>query len=475
MSDVSPEVNAVTPKPPDSTEDWQEGIVSPTNPRLDFSPEDQVSSPSNEGQSRPSRPSRPGSVSFVPSSREPKISWGEPKLQKDRVRRSSPPAATLALTVSPASRFQHHVSFDNFADGEPTDNNTIALTLNVKHTGYQYRKRSRTFMVGIDENDYSNYALKWMLDELVDDGDEIVCVRVVDKDAKISNDKSMGRKEYQDEANTLMHSIQAKNEEHRAISIVLEFAVGKLHTTFQKMASTRGRSLGGFQGLMANRNSFSKWCLQYSPIPVVVVRPDEKREKKKLKRAADPTRNNYRQILQDSGKVTHEADTGPGASSTDINTLPANAPDLEAHAVAAALGLPARFDPTLKPVNVDGNQMLRKVQPSISDVIGTPRDSGSPVSRPSSPGISSKVIPNLLLESPTISDEGEDDSEDDEEGEFEAVPGHELLTEIPEARERKEKLRRMEVGEAAALAGRKGSIGSVDSTVSASTTTKEDL
>jgi hypothetical protein len=76
-----------------------------------------------------------------------------------------------------------------------------------------------------------------MLEELVDDGDEIVCLRVVDKDAKISSDKSLGRKEYQEEAKQLMSAIQAKNDDNRAISIVLEFAVGKVHTTFQKMVS----------------------------------------------------------------------------------------------------------------------------------------------------------------------------------------------------------------------------------------------
>jgi hypothetical protein len=59
----------------------------------------------------------------------------------------------------------------------------------------------------------------------------------VDKDAKISSDKSLSRKEYQEEAKQLMNAIQAKNDVNRAISIVLEFAVGKVHTTFQKMAS----------------------------------------------------------------------------------------------------------------------------------------------------------------------------------------------------------------------------------------------
>jgi trehalose/maltose hydrolase-like predicted phosphorylase len=92
-------------------------------------------------------------------------------------------------------------------------------------------------MVGIDENAYSNYALQWMLEEMVDDGDEIVCLRVVDKDAKISSDKNLEKKKYRQEAQHLMEQIQARNEENLAISIVLEFAVGKVHTTFQSMVS----------------------------------------------------------------------------------------------------------------------------------------------------------------------------------------------------------------------------------------------
>jgi hypothetical protein len=142
----------------------------------------------------------------------------------------------MSLTEGPSnSRFQHHVSFDNFAGGEPTTTNTISFTLNVKHKGYQFKRRSRTFMVGIDENDYSDIALQWMLEELVDDGDEIVCLRVVDKDAKVVNDRNVERRQYQKEARDLLQRIQSKNDDNRAISIVLEFAVGKVHTTFQKM------------------------------------------------------------------------------------------------------------------------------------------------------------------------------------------------------------------------------------------------
>lgn len=142
----------------------------------------------------------------------------------------------MSLTSDVAnSRFQHHVSFDNFNGGEPTERNTISFTLNVKHRGYQFKRRSRTFMVGIDENEYSDIALQWMLEELVDDGDEIICVRVVKTDDNLTSKSSLRDNSHQTAAKELMERIQARNDENRAISIVLEFAVGKLHGTFQKM------------------------------------------------------------------------------------------------------------------------------------------------------------------------------------------------------------------------------------------------
>ena len=254
------------------------------------------------------------------------------------------------------SHFNRRVSFDTITGGEPTDKNSLAFTLNIRHKGYQYKRRSRTFMVGVGENEYSEIALQWMLEELVDDGDEIICVRVIDKDAKVLNDRNMEKRQYQIEAKELLERIEVRNDNNRAVSIVLEFVAGKLHATFQRMiqmyepvmliVGTKGRSLGGLHGLMSNRNSFSKWCLQYSPIPVVVVRPTSKRLKKKKQRDADPTRQDYARILRESGIEEHETETASHCSNWEIS----NAPEVEAHAVAAALGLPAKFEPKLKPI-----------------------------------------------------------------------------------------------------------------------------
>ncbi|KAF5514219.1 Universal stress protein A family protein [Colletotrichum fructicola] len=330
--------------------------------------------------------------------------------------------------------FQTHVAFDNLPLGEATKNNTPSLTLNVRHKGYQAQRRSRTFMVGVDEHSYSDYALQWLLDELVDDGDEIVCVRVIEKEVRTDNDA------YQKDANKVMESILKRNGANRAISVVLEYACGKLHSTFQKLiqiyqpamliVGTRGRSLGGLQGLVNTRNSFSKYCLQYSPVPVVVVRPTEKREKKKNKRQNDSERQTYVKMLSATGGK-HEADS-ERSSMYEVEIR--HTPDEEAHQVAKALGLPASFDPTIKPI--DPNSYL---QPRGYSNLSQTTSAASAKAPPSTTGDS-------------------DDDDDEEEDEFEVVSGDQLINS-----NQKERLHKMEVGEAAALL-RENRKSSLDST-----------
>ncbi|KAH6603503.1 universal stress [Trichoderma cornu-damae] len=331
------------------------------------------------------------------------------------------------LTSQPHDRFQRHVGFDNVPSGETSKKVPLSLVLNVRHDGYQPRRRSRTFMVGIDEHSYSDYAIQWLLDELVDDGDEIICVRVIEKDMRL------GEKSYHSDAQQVMKSILEKNGSNRAVSFILEYAVGKLHATFQSLiqlyqpamliVGTRGRSLGGLQGLVNNRNSFSKYCLQYSPIPVVVVRPTEKRNKKKAKRTNDNTRQTYVSMLAAThGK--HEADSEASSTYELEVQIP---PDEEAHQVAKVLGLPAKFDPTIKPLHE--SVLMRSKSP---DAVAGPRTSAarrvvSDASPPSAPN--------------------SDDEEDDEEGEFEVMTGVEALNQ----QQKLDQLHKMEVSEAAAL------------------------
>lgn len=115
-----------------------------------------------------------------------------------------------------------------------------------KHKHYVYSARSRTFLCGTDQNDYSDFALEWLVDELVEDGDEIVCLRVVDKDSKINSDAALQEGKYKIEARKLLEHIQDKNkDDEKSISVILEFAVGKVPETIQRMVRNSSQGAPG--------------------------------------------------------------------------------------------------------------------------------------------------------------------------------------------------------------------------------------
>ncbi|KAI5360960.1 Putative rossmann-like alpha/beta/alpha sandwich protein [Septoria linicola] len=265
--------------------------------------------------------------------------------------------STIARRLSsppPPAQFRSSVSFDTFANPAASD---FSLTLNRKHRDYEYTKRSRTFLCGTDTNEYSDTALEWLIDELVDDGDEVVCLRVVEKDSKEASlwSRGQGNAGYRKEAERFLEEIEKKNTDDRAISLILEFSIGGIQDTIQKMiriyepamlvVGTRGRSLTGYQGLLSS-GSVSKYCLQYSPVPVIVVRPSSKREAKKRKRLQDPSRSGYRDILDKSddaprGRGTHLLDEKNRLSimGTELGALgQMDAHDDEARRVAEAIG-----------------------------------------------------------------------------------------------------------------------------------------
>jgi hypothetical protein len=130
----------------------------------------------------------------------------------------------------PPSHYNRGVSFDTFDNKDAT---TESFTLRYKHREYASTARSRTFLCGTDAKDYSEYALEWMLDELVDDGDEIVCLRVIEKE-----DRPTIIAKYRQEAGKLLENVIKKNtSEDKAISMIMELAVGRVQEVFQRMVS----------------------------------------------------------------------------------------------------------------------------------------------------------------------------------------------------------------------------------------------
>lgn len=139
----------------------------------------------------------------------------------------------LTPDLAQSSAYHRGVSFDTFNTRDATD---FSLTLNYKHKDYVATRRSRTFLCGTDQNDYSDFALEWLIDELVDDGDEIVCLRAVEKDSKIASDSSVEEGRYRQEAEKLLAQVIDKNKhDEKAISLVMELAIGKVQEIIQRM------------------------------------------------------------------------------------------------------------------------------------------------------------------------------------------------------------------------------------------------
>ena len=169
------------------------------------------------------------------------------------------------------------------------------------------------------------------------------------------------------------------------------------------VVGTRGKSLGGFQGLLPG--SVSKYCLQHSPVPVIVVRPTSKRDKAKSKRTNDPDRQGYRDILAKSEKLP-EIDS-------PRNTFFENEDEAATIGGAATAAKPANVH---KPsVDVHPLAQVEHAESSDDDDVGTGTstlvgdDPRSPLPLMKSPHLQNLDSPELSSQS---SSEDEDDQDD---------------------------------------------------------------
>ncbi|KAG1046407.1 hypothetical protein G6F46_001840 [Rhizopus delemar] len=178
--------------------------------------------------------------------------------------------------------FVRVVSFDAMTNKDLPD---YSFTLRAKSPGYKRTRHSRVFMIATDLANYSESALNWAIDSMMEDGDELIVLRVVT--VEIKNKKKDGllqaeEKVSREKANDIMKRIiDNSNQWNKKVSVVIEFVIGKVHDTIQRMipmyqpslliVGTRG--LSDFKSMLVG--SVSRYCLQHSPIPVTVVRSEE--------------------------------------------------------------------------------------------------------------------------------------------------------------------------------------------------------
>lgn len=152
----------------------------------------------------------------------------------------------------------------------------------------------------------------------------------------------------------------------------------------------------------------------------MVVRPEEKREKKKKKRLADPSRQNYSSILDQ----THAS--GRGAFDSLARQSGDEANENEAAAVAKAIGLNEGFGAWkgFKKESEDGSPLTK----TLSGRSDATSEAESP--SPTGPLILDSTLQDVPeiddLESSALSDAGQDWEEADDEEEAESKAMEEL-------------------------------------------------
>ncbi|TIA91299.1 hypothetical protein E3P99_01125 [Wallemia hederae] len=208
-------------------------------------------------------------------------------------------------------------SMDDFISG----NALSTLTLQSTTSDYKRRKNSRIFLVGAstDVNGQrpsliSSSALDFVVTNLLEDGDEIVAMRVFDEE-------QCNQENAREEAEELLENIRIKNDEFdgRQISIVVEFIAGKITTAIRSLISlhrpdsfvvgSRGKSGTWTQlssafasvrsgaGTAGGMGSVSRWSLSNSKVPTIVVRNDAKVKESLAKRANDSKRRSYHSLI----------------------------------------------------------------------------------------------------------------------------------------------------------------------------------
>ncbi|KAI8349069.1 hypothetical protein B0O80DRAFT_460645 [Mortierella sp. GBAus27b] len=189
------------------------------------------------------------------------------------------------------SGYVARVGFDSL-DCEDTAEYVFTLQARTDH--WRRTSSTRSFLVCTDLNEYSCHALQWVMSNMVEDGDEVIALRVVpmelrDSFAKYGIPSFQGQEiAARSEATKIMEMIRESNK-GKEINIIVECLVGNVKDTIMHMirmyepsmlvVGTRGRN--SVKGLLLG--SLSRYFLNHSPIPVTVVRPASKRIKSKSK------------------------------------------------------------------------------------------------------------------------------------------------------------------------------------------------
>lgn len=203
------------------------------------------------------------------------------------------------------SRFQKRISFDTISQAPmshpPTSssfrfsrpsfssNGSGALlnrsNLEEAHSSFSVSSRhechrttywSRSFLCSMSSVNNSKRALKWLVENVMENGDELVCL-------KVTHEESDDPSHYQNDAESLLAEVVKTVDPDLEIKIVVEVALGSIKTVVKKtmllyqpslvVVGTTAKTYSNVMRYMT-RKTLSNYLLNHSPVPVIVILPD---------------------------------------------------------------------------------------------------------------------------------------------------------------------------------------------------------
>ncbi|GAA5934238.1 universal stress protein [Sporobolomyces koalae] len=245
--------------------------------------------------------------------------------------------------MEPNPSYRRRVGFDTFGAGTDLEGKakatgggtgvTYSFTVSAKSAQFARTRWSRTFLVCTDLNEYSVNAVNWLLTSLAEDNDEVVVLRVIEPGSSAHNAWKASMEEAREEAEDVLEDLMQRNADQKSMSLVVEFAIGEIEETIHRMieiykpdsliVGTRGRPDSLLKS--AFMGSISRWAVARSPVPVVVVRPDDKVRESLERRLQDSKRGrSYVSLLSPEERERFLATSGAfGAALERTSTAPA--------------------------------------------------------------------------------------------------------------------------------------------------------
>lgn len=185
----------------------------------------------------------------------------------------NPPVYHIGLFSRPSFS---GLSVNSFS-GDKEDTEFNSFSVSSKHEDYAPSYGSRTILCALSSVSTSMKAVVWLINHVLADGDELLCLKVEKDDSKPVN-------YYQDKAENLLTSVVqavADTGIDLKINIIVELCVGGVkHIVRQSMVLYQpalvivGTSIKQYHNVMrymTKKNTLSNYLINHSPVPVIVV------------------------------------------------------------------------------------------------------------------------------------------------------------------------------------------------------------